>query len=41
MEEQKEYYIEEIKNILIGIDDIDLIRYLYYFTKLKAEEKAG
>ena len=41
MEEQKKYYIEEIKKILNSIEDIDLIKYLYYFTKLKKEEKAG
>lgn len=37
---EKDYFIEQTVDILKSIEDVKLLQYLYYFTKLKAEEKA-
>ena len=37
---EKNYLIEKIVEILKSIDNIDLLKYFYYFIQIKAEKKA-
>ena len=37
---EKNYLIKKIVDILKSIDDIELLKYFYYFIQIKAEKKA-
>ena len=41
VENEKKYYINSIIEMLENIEDIDLLKYLFYFIKLKTNKKQG